>query len=78
MRERWVLVTSGVGAYEYMLQVDDQDSKWGFYLTDGDQSWDGGFGIAESWEVIPIQAVPREELENIYCDEDVQLIIGHD
>jgi len=69
--ETWVKTNRGD-----FLRLVETDSQFGFYLCDDDQAWDGGFGIAESWEVVPIQAVPREELENIYCDEDVQLIIG--
>lgn len=34
-----------------LLQVPD-DNRWGFYLCDDDQSWDGGFGVSSSWEAI--------------------------
>lgn len=36
-----------------LVQVPNPDSRWGFYLADEDQSWDGGFGIASSWDLIP-------------------------
>lgn len=35
-----------------LVQVPDPDSRWGFYLADDDQSWDGGFGIAGKWELL--------------------------
>jgi hypothetical protein len=35
-----------------LVQVPDPDSRWGFYLSDDDQSWDGGFGVASEWEPI--------------------------
>jgi hypothetical protein len=35
-----------------LLQIPDPDSRWGFYLADDDQSWDGGFGVASEWELL--------------------------
>ena len=37
---------------EILVQVPDDSSKWGFFLSDEDESWDGGFGAASSWELI--------------------------
>lgn len=34
------------------LQVPDPSQRWGFYLADDEQSWDGGVGIAKDWEVL--------------------------
>ncbi len=60
---------------DYLVYIKDQeDSRWGFYLCDDDQSWDGGFGIAELWVVVDKSEVPncyRERLswlfENPLC-----------
>lgn len=54
---------------EVLVQVPD-DNRWGFYLADDDQSWDGGFGVAASWEAIAdddprIADEVRERLEHI-------------
>jgi hypothetical protein len=38
---------------EILVQVADPDSRWGFYLADDDQSWDGGIGAASEWEIVP-------------------------
>jgi hypothetical protein len=35
-----------------LVQVPDTDSRWGFYLADDDQTWDGGFGVASEWDAI--------------------------
>lgn len=35
-----------------LVQIPDETSRWGFYLADGDQSWDGGFDIASGWEMV--------------------------
>lgn len=37
---------------EVLIQVPDENTQWGFYLTDGDQSWDGGVGVSEGWEAL--------------------------
>ena len=50
---------------KYLLQVKDDpnvDSLWGFYLTDGDNAWDGGLScglIRENWEIIEFEDIPR-------------------
>jgi hypothetical protein len=35
-----------------LVQVPSEESRWGFYLADDDQGWDGGFGIASEWDLI--------------------------
>jgi hypothetical protein len=35
-----------------LVQVPDVSSPWGFHLADDDQTWDGGHGIASSWELV--------------------------
>lgn len=52
------------------MQVPDDDSQWGYYLTDGDQSWDGGIGIAKEWTTLHaddprITDADREELDHL-------------
>lgn len=37
---------------EILVQIPNPESRWGFYLADEDQSWDGGFGIASEWHLI--------------------------
>jgi len=45
---------------EYYLQVPD-NNRWGFYLTDGDQAWAGGFDSgAHNWVVIQAKNVPHK------------------
>jgi hypothetical protein len=61
----YVITESGL----VLLQVPD-DSRWGFHLCDDDQSWDGGFGVASSWEAVRdddprITEEDRERLEPI-------------
>lgn len=48
IRTGYVLTSDGL----ILLQIPDPDSRWGFYLCDDDQSWDGGFGIASQWELL--------------------------
>ena len=38
---------------QILVQVPDTESRYGFYLADDDQTFDGGLGVAESWEAIP-------------------------
>ena len=38
---------------QILVQVPDTESRYGFYLADDDQTFDGGVGVAESWEAIP-------------------------
>jgi hypothetical protein len=43
------------GKGKVLLQVvEDSDScsRWGFYLTDGINCWDGGFGIASNKTIV--------------------------
>ena len=35
-----------------LLQAPDPNSRWGFYLADWDQDWDGGVGVATGWTAI--------------------------
>jgi hypothetical protein len=35
-----------------LIQRPDPSSRWGFYLADEDQAWDGGFGVASEWELL--------------------------
>lgn len=46
---------------KYLVQVDDENSQHGFYLTDGDRSWDGGFGVEgnTTWKVVQKSRVPK-------------------
>lgn len=55
----------------FYVQVDDATSRWGFYLTDGEGSYDGAFGsgIKKDWEVVADAEVPeavREEMDWIF------------
>jgi hypothetical protein len=36
---------------EVLVQIIDPESRWGFYLADADQTWDGGLGWSE-WEAL--------------------------
>ncbi|MGE4195973.1 MAG: hypothetical protein AB7G11_02470 [Phycisphaerales bacterium] len=44
----YILTESG----DIYVQVPNPESRWGFYLADDDQSWDGGIGLASSWELL--------------------------
>ena len=44
----YVVTTDGT----ILVQVADPTSRWGFYLADDDQTWDGGLGAAAEWELI--------------------------
>jgi len=35
-----------------LVQISDPTASSGFYLADDDQTWDGGFGVAQNWEMI--------------------------
>jgi hypothetical protein len=41
------------GRGRVLLQVLDQESRWGFYLTDGESIWDGGFGFGSRVQIVP-------------------------
>jgi len=59
MNARFVLVDKEV----WLLQVEDENlfPRWGFALVDDDgQTWEGGFGIAKEWTVVPDDQVPAE------------------
>ena len=43
---------------KYYLSVPDADCRWGFYLTDGDSAWDGGFGLGNA-EYVPTSRVVK-------------------
>ena len=59
MNARFVLTNDGT----WLLQVEDENSRWGFYLMDDDgQAWDGGFGW-DSWQLVPDDQVPQEVRE---------------
>ncbi|GIV04198.1 MAG: hypothetical protein KatS3mg015_3028 [Fimbriimonadales bacterium] len=47
---------------DYLLQVDSEVlfPRWGFAICDGEQSWEGGFGIAKEWTVVPEDEVPQD------------------
>lgn len=47
-----------------LVQVPD-DSRWGFYLADDEQSWPGGIGIASEWELVPEDEVPEADRERL-------------
>lgn len=49
----------------YFLQIPDPTSRWGFYLCDDDQSWDGGFGAASEWTAVKASEVPSEIRERL-------------
>jgi hypothetical protein len=62
---------------KYYLQVEDNSSRWGFYLTDGDSAWDGGFGLGNAVyvpskrKVKKLEAV-RHAIANNYGRPDLQ------
>lgn len=47
-----------------LVQVPD-DNPHGFYLCDDEQSWDGGFGIANGWTLISAADLSDDELEQL-------------
>jgi hypothetical protein len=44
----WVITDNGT-----ILIQRPANNQWGFELASDDQTWPGGFGIAQSWEAIP-------------------------
>lgn len=50
---------------EIMVQIPDSESRFGFYLANEEQSWDGGIGIAASWEAISKSDVSEEDKERL-------------
>jgi hypothetical protein len=65
---------SGSGHVGYVITDDGSiyvqvphENRWGFILCDDGQTWDGGFGLAESWDAISdddprITAADRDRL----------------
>lgn len=47
------------GKGKVLLRVTDDDSRWGFYLTDGESVWDGGFGIADNKKTVPTKRTSK-------------------
>ena len=50
-------VRTSAGTFLVQLPADNQ---WGFDLTDGEQSWPGGLGVATNWEAVDAAEVPEE------------------
>lgn len=51
-----------------LVQVPDSSDPHGFYLTNGEQSWSGGLGIAKLWTPINhghsvISALDHKEMD---------------
>ena len=46
----------------YLLQVESEIlfPKWKFALCDEEMAWEGGFGIANEWEVVSSDEVPED------------------
>ena len=48
------------GRGEIYLQVIDDSAEWGFYITNGDSVWDGGFNMKpHSYLKVTRRHVPR-------------------
>jgi hypothetical protein len=56
MNAKYVRTDSG----DYLLQVESEIlfPKWKFALCDEEMAWEGGFGIANEWEVV--DEVPQD------------------
>lgn len=58
----------------YGLQIEDDNSRWGFYLAAAGGTWDGGFGgPSAEWTLVSADEVPaaaREELLD-ECDDEI-------
>ena len=61
-----------LGDGQVLFQMPD-DCQWGFCLTDGDQTWEGGFGIADNQTVTmlayddpAISAADHEEMDWLF------------
>ena len=52
---------------KYLLLVQNDpnvNSYWGFYLTDGNKSWDGGQScklLRENWQIINFEEIPSRD-----------------
>jgi len=58
MDAKYVRTDSG----DYLLQVESEIlfPKWKFALCDEEMAWEGGFGIANEWEVVSANEVPQD------------------
>ena len=68
------------GKGKVLLQVSNctnVETRWGFFLTDGESAWDGGFGIADNRSVRTTKRTSRavekakKALEGGYADVDL-------
>lgn len=51
---------------EILVQIPDPQSRWGFYLADEEQTWDGGFGIlASAFFSISEKKVSKKDKERL-------------
>lgn len=74
-QNRWVIVSDGQILVQRFIQPDGINRVADFDLCDDDQSWNGGSGVATSWEVIAdddlrITPQTREALGWLYEDEE--------
>lgn len=56
-----------------LLQIPCESSRWGFYLCDEDESWDGGLGVASDWEALKFddpRITPEDHERLDWCLED--------
>lgn len=44
----YVLTDTG----EILVQLPDESMEHGFCLADDDQTWDGGLGVAQTWDLL--------------------------
>jgi hypothetical protein len=47
------------------VQIPDPQSRWGFYIADEEQSWDGGLGIAGQFEDLDPSEVSAADKERL-------------
>jgi len=59
-----------------VTDLNDQDSRWGWYLTDGESVWDGGFGIADNKKIIPTKKDSKKLREAKKAIKDGSAIIN--
>lgn len=52
----YVLTSDGI----WLVQRPNTAARWGFYLEDEHQSWDGGIGVATEWALKPRAEVPMD------------------
>ena len=59
-REKHMSATYVTDGKKYLIQVD-ADNEHGFYLTDGETDWAGGFGSGmTTWKAVDASSVPGE------------------